>query len=193
MGHKWQAPSWVWNGHNATAEHTCTLCGETETLSAAVTSEVTTAATCTEEGVRTYTATLTTGDADSVTEAIPATGHSWKPTYTWSSDYSRCTATFTCKVCEETQGPIGGRVTKKQRRIDGKITKKTGAVSLLTDYIAELNFDGRYYETKTAKIGLFGSVFGNGSLIAVISGFGVAAAAAVVIVIWKKRKKEDAE
>lgn len=57
------------------------------------TSEVTTPATCTSAGVRTYTCSCD----HSYTESIPALGHSYgTPTYTWSADGKTCTANRVC-------------------------------------------------------------------------------------------------
>lgn len=65
--HTYGAPVWAWDeeAHTATATFTCTadgctdeIEGHTVTVDAAVTSEVTTAPTCVDEGVRTYTATV---------------------------------------------------------------------------------------------------------------------------------------
>ena len=59
-------------------------------------SEVTTEATCTEDGVTTYTCTTC---GDTYTETIDATGHAYdytSITWTWTDDYSSATATVTC-------------------------------------------------------------------------------------------------
>lgn len=57
------------------------------------TSKVTTAATCTSAGVKTYTCSC----GHSYTESIAALGHSYgSPTYTWSSDGKSCTAKRVC-------------------------------------------------------------------------------------------------
>ncbi|MCD7837940.1 MAG: fibronectin type III domain-containing protein, partial [Clostridiales bacterium] len=62
---------------------------------------VTTEATCTEDGVMTYTCTVC---GETKTEAIPATGHTYgEPTYSWAEDYSTCTVVFTCGNCDNTQ------------------------------------------------------------------------------------------
>ncbi len=59
------------------------------------TSKVTTPATCTSTGVRTYTCSC----GHSYTESIPALGHSYgSPTYTWSSDGKTCTAKRVCST-----------------------------------------------------------------------------------------------
>ena len=81
-GHDWGAPTYVWSADNSSVTAT-RVCGnnaehvETETVNA--TSEVTTAATCTEAGVLTWTSAAFENEAFAVqttTEVIPATGHS---------------------------------------------------------------------------------------------------------------------
>lgn len=82
-GHTYGNPTWEWDGvTKATATFTCTNdCGHEETIVAeddAITSAVTTPATCTTEGVRTYTATVTLGEQQykgTTTEKIDPTGH----------------------------------------------------------------------------------------------------------------------
>ena len=55
--------------------------------------QVTTAATCTENGVMTYTCTTC---SDTKTEVIPATGHAYgEPVWKWTDGF-KATATFTC-------------------------------------------------------------------------------------------------
>ena len=55
--------------------------------------QVTTAATCTENGVMTYTCTMC---SDTKTEVIPATGHAYgEPVWSWTDGF-KATATFTC-------------------------------------------------------------------------------------------------
>lgn len=69
-GHTYGEPTWEWDGvTEATATFTCTNedCGHQETAVAegdAITNAVTTPATCTEAGVRTYTATVTVAFGD---------------------------------------------------------------------------------------------------------------------------------
>ena len=78
--HAYGEPVWKWND-DFTASATFT-CGNddshVETVNATVTNEVTTAATCKADGVRTYTAKVTFEGkeyTDTKTEVIPATGH----------------------------------------------------------------------------------------------------------------------
>ena len=79
-GHAYGAPVWKWND-DFTASATFTCGNDTshvETVNAAVTNEVTTAATCEADGVRTYTAKVTFEGkeyTDTKTELVPAKGH----------------------------------------------------------------------------------------------------------------------
>ena len=71
---------WKWNDDfTASATFTCgNDASHVETVNAAVTNEVTTAATCEADGVRTYTAKVTFEGkeyTDTKTEPIPAAGH----------------------------------------------------------------------------------------------------------------------
>ena len=104
LGHDWDAPTYVWADDNSTVTAT-RVCKndpshvETETVD--TTSEVTTPATCTTDGVRTYTSAAFTNGAFAVqtkTETIPATGHNWgEVTYVWAEDNRSVTATRVCK------------------------------------------------------------------------------------------------
>ncbi|MCD8056579.1 MAG: glycosyl hydrolase 53 family protein, partial [Clostridiales bacterium] len=56
---------------------------------------VTIAATCTETGIKVYTCSEC---GQTKIEIIEATGHTYgSPSFTWSEDYSTCTAVFTCE------------------------------------------------------------------------------------------------
>ena len=79
-GHAYGAPVWKWNdGFTASATFTCgNDASHVENVTATVTNEVTTEATCEADGVRTYTAKVTfEGEeyTDTKTETLPATGH----------------------------------------------------------------------------------------------------------------------
>jgi len=78
LGHSYGAPTYTWSGYTScTAKRTCSRCSNVETETATITSAVTTAATCEEAGVRTYTATFTNSAyaTQTKTQSIPATGH----------------------------------------------------------------------------------------------------------------------
>ena len=106
-GHAYGAPVWKWNDDfTASATFTCgNDASHVETVNAAVTNEVTTAATCKADGVRTYTAKVTFGGkeyTDSKTEVIPATSHD---TELVGAKDATCTedgytGNEVCKVCQ---------------------------------------------------------------------------------------------
>ena len=106
-GHAYGAPVWKWND-DFTASATFTCGNDTshvETVNAAVTNEVTTAATCETDGVRTYTAKVTFEGkeyTDTKTEVIPATDHD---TELVGAKDATCTedgytGDEVCKVCQ---------------------------------------------------------------------------------------------
>ena len=114
-GHAYGAPVWKWNDDfKATATFTCgNDTSHVETVNAAVTNEVTTAATCEADGVRTYTAKVTfegEDHTDTKTEVIPATSHD---TELVGAKDATCTedgytGNEVCKVCGVTvkQGEV---------------------------------------------------------------------------------------
>ena len=98
FGHDYEFDSFVWNGNTAKAKYVCSH-DDTHIIEddADVSSEITKEPTCNEDGIRTYTAHYypRTGTK---TESIPKLGHNWgNITYTWSTDYSTCTASRTCQ------------------------------------------------------------------------------------------------
>ena len=106
-GHAYGAPVWKWNDDfTASATFTCgNDASHVETVNAAVTNEVTTAATCEVDGVRTYTAKVTFEGkeyTDTKTEVIPATDHD---TELVGAKDATCTedgytGDEVCKVCQ---------------------------------------------------------------------------------------------
>ena len=105
-GHAWGQPAWTWTGtESASAVFTCgNDASHTQTLTAAVTSQVTTEPGCESTGVRTYTATVTFEGqtyTDTKTETLPATGHDTqlvgaKPATCTEDGY---TGDEVCKIC----------------------------------------------------------------------------------------------
>ena len=101
--HEWDEATYTW----ASDYSTCTalrVCKddeshkEEETVNSVY--EVTTSATCEVDGEGKYTVTFTNTafEAQTKTIVLEATGHNWgTPTYTWSNDYSSCTATRVCQ------------------------------------------------------------------------------------------------
>ena len=108
-GHAWGQPAWTWTGtESASAVFTCgNDVSHTQTLTAAVTSQVTTEPGCESTGVRTYTATVTLEGrtyTDTKTETLPATGHD---TQLVGAKDATCTqdgytGDEVCKTCGET-------------------------------------------------------------------------------------------
>ena len=118
-GHAWGQPVWQWTGFAAQAVFACARdAGHTQTLTAAVTSQVTTEPGCESTGVRTYTATVTLEGrtyTDTKTETLPSLGHK---TQLVGAKAATCTedgytGDEVCKTCGET-------VTK------GEVVKATG-------------------------------------------------------------------
>ena len=100
---EYEEPVWSWTDLNAA---TASFSAKDDpsfvkTLQATITTEELVAATCSEEGQRKITATVSfLGEtySDSKTEQIPSTGHEWDvPTYEWAEDNSTVTATRVCK------------------------------------------------------------------------------------------------
>ena len=104
LGHKWGEPSYEWSDDlsSITASRVCAndpAHVESETVEVQV--EELRAATCTEAGESSFTASFENPvfAAQSRTEALPeALGHKWgEPVYEWSDDMSSVTAT---RICE---------------------------------------------------------------------------------------------
>lgn len=110
-GHQYGEPAWTWIGYESTsATFICANdASHEETVAAAVTSAVTKEPTCTEDGLRTYTASVTFGEknyTDTKTEGIKATGeHVWDNGVVTTEP--TCTAkgvkTYTCTKCSATK------------------------------------------------------------------------------------------
>ena len=106
-GHAYGAPVWKWNDDfTASATFTCgNDASHVENVTATVTNEVTTAANCEVDGVRTYTAKVTFEDkeyTDTKTEPVPATDHD---TELVGAKDATCTedgytGNEVCKVCQ---------------------------------------------------------------------------------------------
>lgn len=109
-GHEWG--EWVTTKEattstTGTAERTCTACGskESKTLDKLVaghthsySGEVTTAATCSKEGVKTFTCSC----GSTYTEAIAKTAHSYKSTVTAPTCTAKGYTTYKCSSCGDT-------------------------------------------------------------------------------------------
>ena len=122
LGHSWDKESIVWNWNAdfsaATATFTCLRNAEhSESLNAQITSSVTSPATCTDAGTKTYTATVSFNNeevSDTKTETLPVLMHDWDMDniiWNWSTDHSSATATFTCLHDAEHTETITAQIT----------------------------------------------------------------------------------
>ena len=98
--HSYNEPVYTWSEDNSTctATKTCSECYDIVTETADVSTK-TADATCTNEGLNTYTATFKNSDFETQTKTsnISALGHKYGiPTYTWSGDGQTCTAKRVC-------------------------------------------------------------------------------------------------
>ena len=105
--------------------------------------QVTTAATCTENGVMTYTCTMC---SDTKTETIPATGHAYgAPVWKWNDDFT-ASATFTC--ANDTS-----HVEKVDATVTSEVTEGSCEVGGVRTYTAKVTFEGKdYTDTKTEPV-----------------------------------------
>ncbi|MCD8380743.1 MAG: leucine-rich repeat domain-containing protein, partial [Lachnospiraceae bacterium] len=128
----------------------CGNCGdEQEVTDSDVTRTVVTEPTCTEAGKAECAASVTFDGKEytaTETETLSALGHSYgEPTFTWSDDYSTCTAEFTCAVCDDIE------------EVDCVVTSKMTAATCETDgqtvYTATVEFNSTTYsDTQTEVI-----------------------------------------
>ena len=151
-GHAYGAPVWKWNDDfTASATFTCgNDASHVETVNAAVTNEVTTAATCKADGVRTYTAKVTFEGkeyTDTKTETIAATGHAYgEPVWKWNDDFT-ASATFTC-------GNDASHVENVTATVTNEVTTAANCeVDGVRTYTAKVTFeDKEYTDTKTEPV-----------------------------------------
>ena len=114
--------------------------------------QVTTAATCTENGVMTYTCTMC---SDTKTEVIPATGHAYgEPVWSWTDGF-KATATFTCTNDPSHVKNVTATVT------NAVTTEATCESTGVRTYTAKVTFEGKEYtDTKTEVIPATGHAYG---------------------------------
>ena len=150
-GHAYGAPVWKWND-DFTASATFTCANDTshvETVNATVTNEVTTAATCEADGVRTYTAKVTFDGKEytnTKTEVIPATGHAYgEPVWKWNDDFT-ASATFTCGNDASHVETVNAAVTNEVT------TEATCKADGVRTYTAKVTFEGKEYTDNKTEV-----------------------------------------
>ena len=160
-GHVWGTPTYTWSDDysSCTATRVCENDPnhkESETAYSAYT--VTIPATCDTDGSAVYDVAFENEafKAQSHEITLPATEHSWgTPTYTWSDDYSSCTAT---RVCENDPDHIESETvdstsveTEASYFVEGSIT--------YTATFTSAAFSTQTYQQKTSdKIPYYGEV-----------------------------------
>ena len=161
-GHAYGEPVWKWNDDfTASATFTCgNDATHVEKVNATVTNEVTTAATCEVDGVRTYTAKVTFGGkeyTDTKTETIAATGHAYgAPVWKWNDDFT-ASATFTCGNDASHVETVNAAVTNEVT------TAATCKADGVRTYTAKVTFEGKEYaDTKTEVIPALGHDYKDG-------------------------------
>lgn len=143
-GHNWSEEfDWSEDGKSCTVIFTCQNdATHVEELSADVTPEVVTAASCLTVGEIAYTATAvldgeTYQDTKRVT--VPATGHNWSEEFNWSEDGKSCTVIFTCQNDNTHTEELAATVTSKVK------TEATCTEMGTTAYTVTVEFYGKTY------------------------------------------------
>ena len=156
LGHDWGEAAWTWTGYeSAKATFTCSRdASHVEEVTAAVTSEITTPASCESTGVRTYTATVTfqgKNYTDTRTEVLPVLGHAWgEPVWTWTG-YGAAEASFAC-------ARDAGHVKVLPASITSEVTTQPGcSTEGVRTYTATVTLDGKNYtDTRTETLPALG-------------------------------------
>ena len=151
-GHAWGQPAWTWTGYeSAKATFTCSRdASHVEEVTAAVTSEITTPASCESTGVRTYTATVTLEGknyTDTRTETLPSLGHAWgEPVWTWTG-CGAAEASFAC-------ARDAGHVKVLPASITSEVTTQPGcSTEGVRTYTATVTLEGKNYtDTRTETL-----------------------------------------
>ena len=144
LGHDYGEPAWTWTGYeSAKATFTCSRdASHVEEVTAAVTSEITTPASCESTGVRTYTATVTLDGknyTDTRTETLPSLGHAWgEPVWTWTG-CGAAEASFAC-------ARDAGHVKVLPASITSEVTTQPGcSTEGVRTYTATVTLEGKNY------------------------------------------------
>lgn len=131
--------------NNCAENRTCNKCGFKKTAGEHSwnAGEVTTPATCTTDGVRTYTCDVC---QTTKTETIAALGHAYgEPAWNWDEDGKTATATFTC-----TREGCTAETTGHAQTVTATVSGKQKVAPTCTDkgtttYTATVTFEGKNY------------------------------------------------
>ena len=152
LGHDYGEAAWTWTGYeSAKATFTCSRdASHVEEVTAAVTSEITTPASCESTGVRTYAATVTfqgKNYTDTRTETLPSLGHAWgEPVWTWTG-CGAAEASFAC-------ARAAGHVKVLPASITSEVTTQPGcSTEGVRTYTATVTLEGKNYtDTRTETL-----------------------------------------
>ena len=138
--------------NNCAEDRTCNKCGFKKTAGEHSwnAGEVTTPATCTTDGVKTYTCKVC---SETKTEPIAALGHAYgEPAWSWSEDGKTATATFTC-----TREGCTAETTGHAQTVTATVSGKQNVAPTCTDkgtttYTAKVTFETKdYADTKDVQ------------------------------------------
>lgn len=125
--------------NNCAKDRTCTECGYVKPAGQHNWDEgkVTTPATCTEPGEKTYTCKVC---SETKTETIAALGHAYgEPAWNWGEDGKTATATFTCANNSEHTSAVPAAITSTAKKAASCTEMGT------TTYTATVTFEGKNY------------------------------------------------
>ena len=155
LGHTYSKPVWSWNEDHtkATATFTCDRCKEVTTVSSTKIDVEEEKATCTTDGKKTYTTTLTFEGkeySDTDTETVKATGHAYgEPTWNWEKGKDGSyTVTATSICANDKSHKVTETATVKETVKEATCTEAGSKTSTAT-----VTIDGKTYtDTKTEVI-----------------------------------------
>ena len=136
LGHDWNAPTYSWaeDHSTCTATKVCKRDDSHVVTEEGKVSSVVTEPTCTEDGKTVYTATFEKEGFVTQTEEVKADklGHDWgTPTYTWSGDFSECTAT---RVCGRDESHVETVTVKTTPETEAPTATENGKTTYTADF-----------------------------------------------------------
>ena len=158
--HNWGDASYNWKNNNTVCEavHTCATCGKEVTEEVNTTSEVTTAATCTQKEETTFTATFTKDGFTTQTKKVEtndALGHSWEYTPVWAMNYLDGKTTYYAATafyfCERDKNHVEKRDMQLSTDVQPATCTENGKVTY-TAYISAANSVDGQEHTETEVV-----------------------------------------
>ncbi|MBR4422267.1 MAG: S-layer homology domain-containing protein [Erysipelotrichaceae bacterium] len=169
-GHSYGEPEWTWadDYSTATAVFTCSVCDHTETIVVEAVSDIT-PATCEEDGVAVYTATLTADESPDGKEHVEtktietkATGHDYKfVDFTWTetTDGQSAVANYECQNNTEHKATKDATVEKTG---NPATCEADGKIIYIATVTAEDSYDGiKHVDTLVVEEKALGHDYGD--------------------------------